>query len=258
MHMLKQAWLASSMSCWQACEIDFTSNMLSHSRSTVACTQGGGQAAVAELGGSVITGIDGNPLAVLARQLHVPLYNIETEHVPIFMDDGMPADARLDNQVLAEVEQLGLCHATPLYLYDNSWSGFLGSGDRTSSSGADQHVHENEWEAALEINKERLYACRHACCIRNATAQVEDEHNAALDACNELRDRMGDVAECVSLATGYHSMCAKGVLARADAAGESNREIVCVTLRSSYSLLCASFSLKLKPFRVLHTCSNNP
>ncbi len=50
---------------------------------------------------------------------------------------------------------------------------------------------------------------------------MEVEHNAALDACNVLRDRMGDMAEFVSLATGYHSMCAKGVLARADAAGEA-------------------------------------
>ena len=49
---------------------------------------------------------------------------------------------------------------------------------------------------------------------------MEDEHNAALDACNELRDCMGDVAEYVSLATGYHSTCAKAVLARADAVGE--------------------------------------
>src|SRR5579875_505113 len=31
--------------------------------------QGGGHAAVADLGGSIITGIDGNPLAVLAAQV---------------------------------------------------------------------------------------------------------------------------------------------------------------------------------------------
>ncbi|KAK9846501.1 hypothetical protein WJX81_005367 [Elliptochloris bilobata] len=106
--------------------------------------EGGGQAAVAELGGSVITGIDGNPLAVLARQLHIPLYEIETEHVPIYMDDGTPADALLDNR-------------------------------------------------------------------------VEMEHNAALDACDDLRDRMGGVAEYVSLASGYHTMCAKAAAARATA-----------------------------------------
>ena len=86
---------------------------------------------------------------------------------------------------------------------------------------------------------------------------MEDEHNAALDACNELRDRMVDVAEYVSLATGYHSMCAQGVLARADAAGEVQWEVVSVNLRSSYSLLCASFSLKSHLSGVLHACSNN-
>ena len=67
---------------------------------------------MAELGGSVITGIDGNPLAVLARQLHIPLYNIETEHVPIFMDDGSSADAQLDKQVpiLAEHHTTSCCN----------------------------------------------------------------------------------------------------------------------------------------------------
>lgn len=61
--------------------------------------QGGGEVAVAELGGSVITGIDGNPLAVLAKQLGIPLYEIQTAHVPIYMDDGTPPDTTLDTQV---------------------------------------------------------------------------------------------------------------------------------------------------------------
>ena len=61
--------------------------------------QGGGEVAVAELGGSVITGIDGNPLAVLAKQLGIPLYEIETAHVPIYMDDGTPPNTTLDTQV---------------------------------------------------------------------------------------------------------------------------------------------------------------
>ncbi len=54
---------------------------------------------MAELGGSVITGIDGNPLAVLARQLRIPMYalkNGEEEEAPIYMDDGTPADPVLD------------------------------------------------------------------------------------------------------------------------------------------------------------------
>ena len=68
---------------------------------------------------------------------------------------------------------------------------------------------------------------------------------------------MGDVAEYVSLATGYHSMSAKEVLARADAASEAQWEVISVNLRSSYSLLCASFSLKSHLSRVLHAFFNN-
>ena len=52
-----------------------------------------------------------------------------------------------------------------------------------------------------------------------ARAQVEAEHNAALDACDMLRDRMGEVAEYVSLATAYRTMLGKAAAARAAAAG---------------------------------------
>jgi len=38
--------------------------------------------AVADMGGSILTGIDGNPLAVLARQLHIPMHEIEQTEVP--------------------------------------------------------------------------------------------------------------------------------------------------------------------------------
>lgn len=51
--------------------------------------------------------------------------------------------------------------------------------------------------------------------------QVEAEHNAALDACDALRDRMGEVAEFVSLASGYTSAVAKAAAARAAALGAS-------------------------------------
>lgn len=55
-------------------------------------------AAVADLGGSIITGIDGNPLAVLARQLGAPLHPI-SEEVPLYQPDGSEADRELDSQV---------------------------------------------------------------------------------------------------------------------------------------------------------------
>lgn len=61
--------------------------------------EGDGLAAVADLGGSILTGIDGNPLAVLARQLHIPLHAINSEGVPLYCADGKEANRRLDQQV---------------------------------------------------------------------------------------------------------------------------------------------------------------
>ena len=62
---------------------------------------GGGQriAAVADLGGSIITGADGNPLAVLAAQLGAPLHDIAGDDAPLFLADGSEVDARLDVEV---------------------------------------------------------------------------------------------------------------------------------------------------------------
>ena len=55
---------------------------------------------VADLGGSIITGIDGNPLAVLAAQLRIPLHHINSSDVPLFCDDGSQADRTLDSKVV--------------------------------------------------------------------------------------------------------------------------------------------------------------
>ncbi|KAK9844949.1 hypothetical protein WJX74_008996 [Apatococcus lobatus] len=63
--------------------------------------QAHGRAATADLGASVITGIDGNPLAVLAKQLQIPLHDINTANVPLYLAGGEEAAAELD----AEVEQ---------------------------------------------------------------------------------------------------------------------------------------------------------
>ncbi|KAK9868387.1 hypothetical protein WJX84_004093 [Apatococcus fuscideae] len=63
--------------------------------------QAHGRVAVADLGASVITGIDGNPLAVLAKQLQIPMHDINTANVPLYLADGEEAAAELD----AEVEQ---------------------------------------------------------------------------------------------------------------------------------------------------------
>lgn len=57
--------------------------------------------AVADLGGAVITGTQGNPLAVLARQLGLPLHKIEAEQrdCPLFHGDGKVVSKAMDNLV---------------------------------------------------------------------------------------------------------------------------------------------------------------
>lgn len=69
-------------------------------RVTVAALllQGGGEAAVADLGGSIITGVHSNPLAVLARQLDIPLHDING-NVPLYLRDGSELDAQVDKEV---------------------------------------------------------------------------------------------------------------------------------------------------------------
>ena len=62
--------------------------------------QGGGHKAVADLGGSIITGIDGNPLAVLSAQLGIPMHNIGTEHCDLLLPDGSKPPKAVDDQVL--------------------------------------------------------------------------------------------------------------------------------------------------------------
>uniref|UniRef100_A0A0D6QZQ4 SWIRM domain-containing protein n=1 Tax=Araucaria cunninghamii TaxID=56994 RepID=A0A0D6QZQ4_ARACU len=52
----------------------------------------------ADLGGSVITGIHGNPLAVLARQLGFPLHKVRDE-CPLYEPSGRPVDKVVDMTV---------------------------------------------------------------------------------------------------------------------------------------------------------------
>ncbi|GMH38451.1 hypothetical protein BSKO_06335 [Bryopsis sp. KO-2023] len=62
--------------------------------------QKGEAVAVADLGGSVISGIDGNPLAVLAKQLSIPLHRINDD-TPFYFSDGTLVNKQID----AEAEQ---------------------------------------------------------------------------------------------------------------------------------------------------------
>jgi lysine-specific histone demethylase 1 len=61
--------------------------------------------AAADLGGSVVTGIHGNPLGVLARQMNLPLHKIR-DQCPIYQPHGQPAQKDVDNKVEAEFNKL--------------------------------------------------------------------------------------------------------------------------------------------------------
>ncbi|KEH19589.1 putative spermine oxidase transcription regulator Homeodomain-LIKE family [Medicago truncatula] len=54
--------------------------------------------AALDLGGSVITGIHANPLAVLARQLSIPLHKVR-DNCPLFKPNGEPVDKEIDSKV---------------------------------------------------------------------------------------------------------------------------------------------------------------
>lgn len=57
-----------------------------------------GQFAAVDLGGSVITGIHANPLAVLARQLSIPLHKVR-DNCPLYKPDGAPVDKEIDSKI---------------------------------------------------------------------------------------------------------------------------------------------------------------
>lgn len=68
---------------------------------SVVAAQADGHEAAADLGGAVITGVDGNPLAALARQLGIPMYKIDAEpkDCPLFQSTGKAVPRALDKQV---------------------------------------------------------------------------------------------------------------------------------------------------------------
>lgn len=60
--------------------------------------EGGNRSAAADLGGSVLTGTLGNPLGILARQLHCPLHKVR-DKCPLYRPDGKPVDPDMDTKV---------------------------------------------------------------------------------------------------------------------------------------------------------------
>lgn len=61
--------------------------------------------AAADLGGSVLTGINGNPFGVLARQLGFPLHKVR-DVCPLYLPDGQPVDPVMDTKVEAAFNKL--------------------------------------------------------------------------------------------------------------------------------------------------------
>ncbi|KAK1308391.1 hypothetical protein QJS10_CPA09g00418 [Acorus calamus] len=59
----------------------------------------------ADLGGSVLTGINGNPFGVLARQLGLPLHKVR-DKCPLYLPDGRPVDPEIDRSVESAFNRL--------------------------------------------------------------------------------------------------------------------------------------------------------
>lgn len=66
---------------------------------------GDGVVAAADFGGSVLTGINGNPLGVLARQLGLPLHKVR-DICPLYLPDGKAVDSEVDSRVEASFNKL--------------------------------------------------------------------------------------------------------------------------------------------------------
>eukprot|EP00899_Mesostigma_viride_P009177 jgi/Mesvir1/18260/Mv09530-RA.2 len=70
--------------------------------------KGGGLAAAVDLGGSVITGTDGNPLAILAEQLQADMHKIG-DRCPLFLPCGRPVEEEMDKELFQEFNDLLDC-----------------------------------------------------------------------------------------------------------------------------------------------------
>ncbi|KAI4347173.1 hypothetical protein L6164_008008 [Bauhinia variegata] len=67
--------------------------------------KGDGVVAAADLGGSVLTGINGNPLGVLARQLGLPLHKVR-DICPLYLPDGKAVNSEIDSGIEVSFNKL--------------------------------------------------------------------------------------------------------------------------------------------------------
>ncbi|CAN1127565.1 Lysine-specific histone demethylase 1 homolog 1 [Linum perenne] len=72
---------------------------------TMRLKGGDGVEAAADVGGSVLTGINGNPLGVLARQLGLPLHKVR-DNCPLYLPDGKAVDPEIDTKVEVSFNKL--------------------------------------------------------------------------------------------------------------------------------------------------------
>jgi hypothetical protein len=181
-----------------------------------AAAPGPGSArAVADMGGSIITGIDGNPLAVVAKQMALPLADIRSA-CPLYMPDGTPADAALDKLVRARARRsephlmmrpLSVCSPPPR----------ARSRPAAAARGGDAH---STPEAARAPGAAAHGAAAHGAAAHGAAAhallllpprrcpptQVEDHHNFLLDKCDALREELPAAAEVLSLGDALEAL----------------------------------------------------
>ncbi|KAF8404615.1 hypothetical protein HHK36_009502 [Tetracentron sinense] len=64
-----------------------------------------GEGVVADLGGSVLTGMNGNPLGVLARQLGFPLHKVR-DTCPLYLPNGEAVNSEMDSRIEVSFNQL--------------------------------------------------------------------------------------------------------------------------------------------------------
>ena len=67
---------------------------------------------VLDLGGTILSGIDGNPLAILATQLDIPLHCID-QNIHLHASDGSVISKEMDKEVrLSLYDYDGVCRAS--------------------------------------------------------------------------------------------------------------------------------------------------
>ncbi|KAG1663128.1 hypothetical protein FOA52_000650 [Chlamydomonas sp. UWO 241] len=110
--------------------------------------EGGGYSGAADLGGSIITGTDGNPLAVLARQLKIPMHSILTK-CPLYLEGGgEEPDKEQDEQ--AEVSFSALLDRCSEYRDSlGAIADMISVGTALDTLFADLPAFEDPWRQAL-------------------------------------------------------------------------------------------------------------